>query len=193
MRVLVDLLKEPCFNQLRTQEQLGYIVDAQFVSTAKVIGAAIQVQSSKYSADYLESRINQFLLDVRSKGMFDAEKVENIKKSKIQNLHQVHNNILQEAREYLDSINDDNYQFNSKQRLIEAIEKVTAEDAWAKFEEMFFGNQRRLNIKINSKDHLIAERQAELDQARQANKEFYDKLSMKQSTILNPKLFELSQ
>lgn len=98
------------------------------------------------------------MLDVRSKGSFDADKVENIKKSKIQNLHQVHNNILQEAREYLDSINDDNYQFNSKQRLIAAIEKVTAEDAWAKFEEMFFSNQRRLNIKVNSKDHLVPER-----------------------------------
>lgn len=28
MRILFELLKEPCFNQLRTQEQLGYIVDA---------------------------------------------------------------------------------------------------------------------------------------------------------------------
>lgn len=193
MRVLVDLLKEPCFNQLRTQEQLGYIVDAQFVSTAKVIGAAIQVQSSNYGADYLESRINQFLLDMKSKGTFDAAKVENIKRSKIQNLLQVNNNILQEAREYLDSINDDNYDFNSKQRLIEAIEQVTVADVWAKFEEIFFTNQRRLNIKINSKDHLADEKKTEVDQSRQANQEFYQKLQMKYGTIENAKLFDLTQ
>lgn len=53
------------------------------MSQAKVLGGMIQVQSSKYSAEYLESRINQFLLDMRAKGMFDPVKVENIKKSKI--------------------------------------------------------------------------------------------------------------
>lgn len=129
------------------------------------------MQSSSYSAEYLESRINNFLLTVRSVGQFDPVKIENIKRSKIQNLMQVNNNILQEAIQLQDSINDDNLEFNSKERLIEALEQVTAKDLWAKFEDMFFINQKRLNIKINSADHLG--KTAELEQSRAANDAYY--------------------
>ena len=108
-------------------------MQTQYMSTAKVIGASILVQSSKFGADYLEWRINEFLKLVSSQGSFDATKVENIKKSKIQNLLQINTNILQESKEYLDSISDDNYEFNSRERLISELEKVTAEEVWAKF------------------------------------------------------------
>jgi len=79
-------LKEPCFNQLRTKEQLGYIVFTQFFSVNKVLGGLIIVQSSKYGASYLEERINSFLHQVKGQGGFTAETVEAIKLSQIQNL-----------------------------------------------------------------------------------------------------------
>ena len=36
--ILFSLMQEPCFEQLRNQEQLGYIVETNVNSQAKVIG-----------------------------------------------------------------------------------------------------------------------------------------------------------
>jgi len=41
MQVLMSLLNEPMFDQLRNKEQLGYIVQSSFSSMNKVIGAQI--------------------------------------------------------------------------------------------------------------------------------------------------------
>ena len=58
---MMSLLKEPVFNTLRTQEQLGYIVNAAKQSLILINHYSITVQSSTYDADYLEHRINEFL------------------------------------------------------------------------------------------------------------------------------------
>ena len=57
---MLNALKEPIFNTLRTQEQLGYIVNAAKTGLILVPLYTITVQSSTYDADYLESRINAF-------------------------------------------------------------------------------------------------------------------------------------
>lgn len=41
--VLFSLLNEPCFQQLRNEEQLGYVVQASFNSQVKVLGGQILV------------------------------------------------------------------------------------------------------------------------------------------------------
>ena len=76
-------LKEPCFNTLRTNEQLGYIVQSGFSSNSKVLGGTIMIQSSKYGPEYLESRINAFLQTMKKDDgkVFLEEKIENVKKA----------------------------------------------------------------------------------------------------------------
>ncbi len=59
------LLKEKFFNKLRTQEQLGYIVNTQVLSFGKVLHFGFRVQSSHKSAEYLEHRINDFLKELK--------------------------------------------------------------------------------------------------------------------------------
>lgn len=59
----------------------------------------IQVQSSKYSPDYLEWRINKFLNEVEP---FTEEKVENVKKAEIKHYEQVKLNLFQETNSYWD-------------------------------------------------------------------------------------------
>ena len=55
------LLSEPCFNQLRTMEQLGYITHASSCKFEYKDAIRIIVQSSVKSADYLDERIELFL------------------------------------------------------------------------------------------------------------------------------------
>ncbi|KAJ9089924.1 metalloprotease [Entomophthora muscae] len=58
--LLGQMLAEPAFNQLRTKEQLGYIVDAKMQDMSSRGGLAIFIQSAK-NPIFLESRIEEFL------------------------------------------------------------------------------------------------------------------------------------
>ena len=187
LRVLFGLIKEPAFNQLRTNEQLGYIVSSSFNSHSKVLGGAISIQSSKHGADYLESRINAFLEGLPG---FTEEQVENVKLAQIKNIKQVNMNIAQEGNNLWDCIQDDNFDFDSKDRLLEAIENVTAEQVNSKMKDLLLYNQRRLNVKLHSVNHL-ADAEA-VSEAQAINKEFYKKYGISMETIEDVKVFDLT-
>ena len=54
-----QILSEPCFDQLRTKEQLGYIVSSSQWSFTGAMGFRIIIQSERDPA-YLESRVEVF-------------------------------------------------------------------------------------------------------------------------------------
>lgn len=58
--LLGQILSEPCFDQLRTKEQLGYIVHSGACATITQYGLYFAIQSEK-TAPYLETRIEEFL------------------------------------------------------------------------------------------------------------------------------------
>ncbi|XP_077297862.1 insulin-degrading enzyme-like [Arctopsyche grandis] len=60
IELLLQILSEPCFNILRTKEQLGYIVFRGIHRVNGVQGIRILVQSDKHPS-YVESRIEAFL------------------------------------------------------------------------------------------------------------------------------------
>ena len=61
LALLVDLMSQPAFNQLRTKEQLGYIVWCTRAVMDGIESLSITVQSKDYSADFLATRIEAFL------------------------------------------------------------------------------------------------------------------------------------
>lgn len=63
--LLVQILSEPAFNVLRTQEQLGYIVSAAQWHNTGSLGLRVLVQSEK-DPKYLEMRVDAFLASMRS-------------------------------------------------------------------------------------------------------------------------------
>lgn len=60
LELAVQIIKEPCFNVLRTQEQLGYIVFSGVRRAHGVQGMRFIVQSEK-SPSYVDGRIEAFL------------------------------------------------------------------------------------------------------------------------------------
>ena len=59
----MTLMREPCFDFLRTKHQLGYAVYCQYHSTDDVIGASITVRSQcdKFSLEKVRETVNLFL------------------------------------------------------------------------------------------------------------------------------------
>ncbi|KAK4492122.1 hypothetical protein RD792_002919 [Penstemon davidsonii] len=56
-----EIVEEPLYNQLRTKEQLGYVVDSSTRVTYRVLGFCFRVQSSEYNPVYLQGRIDNFI------------------------------------------------------------------------------------------------------------------------------------
>jgi insulysin len=62
--LLAQLAQEPCFDQLRTKEQLGYVVQSGSRNSVRFVGFHIIIQSER-DAEYLDDRIEAFLVDFR--------------------------------------------------------------------------------------------------------------------------------
>ena len=95
LHLLAQITREPCFDQLRTKEQLGYIVFSGTWSLTGVLSFKITIQSER-TPIYLESRVDAFLEQLRghitdmSPETFDRERQSLIDKKmdKLKNLGQ---------------------------------------------------------------------------------------------------------
>jgi len=56
------MINEPVFDQLRTKEQLGYVVSSSMHEAYTTMGYRITIQSGKAPL-YLEDRIDSFLIE----------------------------------------------------------------------------------------------------------------------------------
>ncbi|XP_065350054.1 insulin-degrading enzyme-like isoform X1 [Cloeon dipterum] len=65
LELFVQIASEPCFNVLRTKEQLGYIVHLTLSRNLTGQGVRIMVQSYKHPT-YVNHKIEQFLLSMKS-------------------------------------------------------------------------------------------------------------------------------
>lgn len=63
----MQYVDDPCFHQLRTVEQLGYVVFSRSCTYRDVLGAFILVQSPTKSSEYLTNSINNFLKTLSEK------------------------------------------------------------------------------------------------------------------------------
>lgn len=66
MQLLQAALREPAFAQLRTREQLGYVVQAAHLPRHGAEAIAIIVQSDSKDPQYLDNRVERFLNDAAS-------------------------------------------------------------------------------------------------------------------------------
>ncbi|KAK2177670.1 hypothetical protein NP493_586g01027 [Ridgeia piscesae] len=65
IELFCQIISEPCFNILRTKEQLGYIVFSGVRRSNGVQGLRVIVQSDR-TPEYVESRIEEFLLQMKT-------------------------------------------------------------------------------------------------------------------------------
>lgn len=93
--LMAQILDEPCFDTLRTKQQLGYVVGSHAVTLNTVQGFRVIIQSER-DCEYLESRIDAFLQEFEQTlaGMaledFEKHKISLINKrlEKLKNLDQ---------------------------------------------------------------------------------------------------------
>lgn len=111
LSILAQIMNEPAFNQLRTKEQLGYIVFSGIRITKTIAGFRVLIQSEK-PTEYLESRIDVFFDNVGDvlKDMPDTEYEKHVN-SIISKRKEKFKNLGEETNSYWSHISSGYYDF----------------------------------------------------------------------------------
>ncbi|KAA8900675.1 hypothetical protein TRICI_006176 [Trichomonascus ciferrii] len=128
LEVFAHIASEPCFNQLRTQEQLGYVVFSSVKLTRTTMGYRILVQSER-STEYLEGRIESFLRLMGSllDEMPDSEFQSHIEAVVTKKLEK-RKNLREEGDRYWNHILSGYYNFLQHEKGAEIIKTLTKDD-----------------------------------------------------------------
>ncbi|KAI0010148.1 LuxS/MPP-like metallohydrolase [Xylariaceae sp. FL0662B] len=124
-QLLDQIMHEPAFDQLRTKEQLGYVVFSGLRGTATTYGFRFIIQSERTS-DYLESRIDSFLVAQTASlaDMSDTE-FESHKRSVIIKRLEKLKNLDQETGRHWTQIANEYYDFEAAQRDAVRVKELT--------------------------------------------------------------------
>jgi len=153
VELLEHIANEPFFNQLRTKEQLGYIVFSGVRRASGTQGIQFIVQSDRHPA-YLERRIDSFLniLNETLHSMTEEEFQHHRSALRVRKAEKPKK--LKERSTILWSeIAGQQYNFERQDIEIAALEKLTLKDTIEYFEEKFGPNstkRRRLAVHIIS-------------------------------------------
>ncbi|CAN6669000.1 A-factor-processing enzyme [Trichomonascus vanleenenianus] len=142
LEVLAQIAAEPAFNQLRTKEQLGYVVFGGIRSTRTTLGYRILIQSER-TTDYLEERIDSFFhtLEGIIKDMSDDEFKTHVE-AKIAKKLEKRKNLREENDRYWSQVLSGYYDFERHLEDVEYIKKVTKEDVLGLFQKFVSPNSR---------------------------------------------------
>lgn len=165
-RVLVDLLTEmmyePLFDQVRTQDQFGYRVSCDSRWTDGVIGIHIQVVSSSKTAAEIDARIEEFLTEFRrtlanmSPEDF-AEHLSGLAKQKLE----AFNSLSEQTGHFWGEIRDGRYQFQVERDEVLQLQHISQEQALEAYDKWLYpkasNTRRRFSVNVVAVEALVSE------------------------------------
>ncbi|KAG5440368.1 hypothetical protein PCANB_001938 [Pneumocystis canis] len=152
--LLRHIIKDPAFHQLRTKEQLGYIVKTSVFQMGHIMDFRIIIQSLKDPL-YLEMRINAFLykyaaiIDTISEEQFR----DNIN-ALITLIGKNFENLDSEVYEYWDSISSGLFDFERHSKTVEVLKNIKKDDLVDMFYKYIYPNslyRKKLSVHLKSK------------------------------------------
>uniref|UniRef100_A0A7S4JUU6 Insulin-degrading enzyme n=2 Tax=Odontella aurita TaxID=265563 RepID=A0A7S4JUU6_9STRA len=155
---LNHLLQEPAFNELRTQEQLGYIVHCSIKTSGDdVKGLLILIMSDSYHPSYLDDRVEAFLDRFRSKLVRQSvDEFNSNVDAVVTNFFEKNKNLGEESSKYWSGINDEKYVFRKYKLIGEEVQSLTREDVLRFYDRYVAQGGRgrsKLSVRVVSKAH----------------------------------------
>lgn len=189
LALLHQLLKEPAFNELRTNEQLGYIVHTSIKTNGDdVKGLLFLIQSDSFDPIYMDERIEEFLVRLRSKIM---EMKEEEFQSNIHSLRQIfmekNKNMGEESNKYWNAICSNHYLFKRIQLIATHLESISHIQVLRFFDKYFVKdtpNRKKLSAQVFAKQHMEKYQDAVAEGVALIHQEDIDEF--KQSRTLYP-------
>ena len=139
--VLKQILAANFFNELRTEQQLGYAVYLVEYPFKEVPALLAVIQSPGYSSEVLYQRMSAFF-EAQGKTLF--ENFERDKAAVISRLKEEANTLSQLASEYWQQISVGQTAFDERSQLIAAVQAVTQDEVFELYEEGMLNKMRNI-------------------------------------------------
>lgn len=139
MMMIRQMLQSRFFNELRTEKQLGYIVFLTSMMLKEVPANLFVVQSPSVALEDVVQEIQGFV-DTQAGSV---ELFEEHRKAILAELRETPKNLQEQASRYWHEIIADSADFDRRQRLIAAVEALTAESV-AQYSGAVLGNPKAL-------------------------------------------------
>ena len=158
LSLLHHLMREPAFNQLRTEEQLGYIVHTSVKTNgSKIKGLLILIQSDSFEPQHVQDRIDVFLEQFRSTlvEMSDDEFQTNVT-SVCHNLLEKNKSLGEESSKHWGVIGNQTYRFRRLEEIASFMKELNKEDTlhlYEKFVSAKSPDRCRLAVHIHGMSH----------------------------------------
>ena len=159
LALLHQLLKEPAFNELRTNEQLGYIVHTSVKTNGDDIkGLLFLIQSDSFDPLHIDERIEAFLERLREKMMTmnDDEFKSNIV-ALVQSFTEKNKNMGEESNKYWTAISSNHYRFKRLHEIAAYLEHTTLKDVLRFFDRYVAKEapkRKKLSVQVFAKQHM---------------------------------------
>jgi insulysin len=147
-----QIISADYFEELRTEQQLGYIVNAFNWPLYDVPGLAFLVQSPGVSALDLQVATQSFLQQTVAEGAVTAEQFERHQTALLKEIEQPHKNISQQSEYYWQEIARRQLDFGSRERMTAAVAAIN----FAQWRDWFAAVtlQQRISVAVTSPGHL---------------------------------------
>jgi insulysin len=140
LSLIAQITQEPCFNQLRTREQLGYLVFSGIRRQLGQLDFRLIIQSER-DPTYLENRVLEFLetlkkiiikmTDTEYQSQVDSLIAERLEKFK---------NLWEEGNKYWADIESGYYEFNEIKKDVAELKTITKESLLVFFDTFIMPN-----------------------------------------------------
>ena len=139
-----QIMKSGFFQQLRTEQQLGYVVSAFAWSKLDVPALVMLIQSPVADANVVAGAMQEFMLQVQSE--LDAAQFERHKTALVSDILRPDKNLRERAEYYWQSIARKQWDFAGRQMLADAVEALTLEQWEAYYQEVFLKQRHSLQV-----------------------------------------------
>ncbi|KAG0345952.1 Insulinase (Peptidase M16) [Podila humilis] len=150
-QIITQIIKEPSFSQLRTKEQLGYIVQCSTRTNTGSTGVKIVVQSER-NLGFVQTRIEHFLqtrIQDLLKNMTQEEFAIQVR-SLIHKKLESDKNLKEETVRYWDQISNGLYDFAQVQEEVEVMRSVSLDAIKEFFSQWIQPSTRSLAVHMKS-------------------------------------------
>jgi protease-3 len=142
LAVLNSLFSNDFFMQLRTHEQLGYVVTSFNYPVDDIPGFVMLVQSSNTDLPGIKARMDKFRTEYLAKlKSTDAAEIEQAKQAMIANVLQKPTDFYAEAGLYTSEFWHGKYQFDARDRYLASLQKLTKDDLVKIYEQLLLNDK----------------------------------------------------
>jgi secreted Zn-dependent insulinase-like peptidase len=151
-RVMAQVLSSPFYEAVRTNQQMGYIVQAMAYPILDVPALAFIVQSPDNSHEDIDTAVQSFLKSQKERlATMSSDRFQRQKEAVISRIAEDPTQLSEVADRYWQEIDRMNLDFDTREKLISAIKELDQERFQEIYRQQVLDSPKQLLINANSK------------------------------------------